>query len=135
VPNTGSSYTGDIESISADLAGDGYDVNYCMDSERSAFLSRHDLIKDFDSGILFSKGDIVCNNTPPEMADGVLRPLMNDPSTAEVMDLITHEQYFWNSYFNYRPDHFARCEAAIRFCSENGYEPVFFHEGMAGSPL
>jgi hypothetical protein len=133
VPNTGSSYTGDGESIAADLAGDGYDINYCLDTERSAFLSRHDLIKDFASGLLFSRGDIVCNNTPPEQAERVLLPLMADPATAEIMDLVTHEQYFWPSYFNYRPDHFARCEAAIRCCAENGYEPVFLHEGLAGA--
>ncbi len=133
VPNTGSNYTGNDESISADLAGSGYDINHCMDNERSAFLSRHDLIKDFDSGLLFSRCDIVCNLTPPDRVEEILRPLMNNPDTAEVMDLSTHEQYFWKSYPNYQADQFDRCESAIRFCAENGYEPVFFHEGMAGA--
>ena len=132
VPDTGSKYTQDGETISPDLPGTGYDINYGMDNERSAFLSRHDLIKDFASGLFFSRCDIVCNNTPPDKADQVLRPLMHDPATAEVMDIVTHEQYFWPDYFNYRPDHFLRCEAAIRFCAENGYAPVFLHEGCAG---
>jgi len=132
VPDTGSSYTGDGESISANLKGDGYDINYCMDNERSAFLSRHDLIKDFDSGLLFSRCDIVCNNTPPEQAEKILLPLMAEPATSEIMDIITHEQYSWPFYKNYRPDHFARCEAVIRFCADNGYAPVFFHREFEG---
>lgn len=119
------------ETLSGNSAA-GYDINYCMDNERSAFLSRHDLLKDFDSGIIFSRFDIVCNLTPVDQVDSVLRPLMSNPDTAEVMDLMTHEQYFWKSYFNYLPDHFDRCERAIRFCAENGYEPTFLHEGLAG---
>jgi len=50
------------------------------------------------------------------------------------MDLFTHEQYFWPFYAGHRPDHAERCEAAIRFCAERGYEPVFFHEGFLGVP-
>ena len=64
--------------------------------------------------------------------ESVLEPLTRDPNTAEIMDLLTHEQYFWPFYFNYRPDHFQRVDAALRFCTEHGYEPVFLHEGFLG---
>jgi hypothetical protein len=134
VPNTGSSYTSDGESISADIDGNGYDINYCMDDARSAYLSRHDLLKDFSSGLLFSRCDIVCNNTTVEKVEATLRPLMLNPATSEIMDIITHEQYFWPFYKDYRHDHFARCEATIRFCSDNGYAPVFFHKEFATLP-
>jgi hypothetical protein len=110
-----------------------YDVNYFLDEERSEYLSRHDALKDFASGIVFSRVDIVCNNTPVERVLPTLEPLAADPAPAEIMDLFTHEQYFWPFYHNYRPDHAARCEAAIRFCSERGYRPVFLHEGFLGA--
>ena len=135
VPCTGSSYTGGDESLSPDLEGDCYDINCCLDEARSAWLSRHDLLKDFASGLLFSKVDLVCNKTPVEKIRPLLTELANDPRTAEVMVIVTHEQYFWPFYKNHLPDHFARCEEAIRFCAENGFQPVFFHEGIAGSPL
>jgi hypothetical protein len=48
------------------------------------------------------------------------------------MDLFTHEQYFWPFYVNYRPDHFQRLDTAIRWVTENGYQPVFYHEGFLG---
>lgn len=110
-----------------------FDVNYMLDEDRSEYVSRHDALKDFPSGIVFSRADIVCNNTPPDRVAPLLEPLCSDPATAEVMDLFTHEQYFWPFYRNYRPDHAARCEAAIRFCTERGYKPVFFHEGLLGA--
>ncbi len=114
--------------------GSGWDVNYLLDDDRSEYLSRHDALMDFDSGIVFSRVDIVCNSTPPEQIVPTLSPLAKDPNTAEIMDLFTHEQYFWPFYSNYVPDHFQRLDAAIRWVTEHGYKPVFFHEGFLGAP-
>lgn len=111
-----------------------YDVNYNLDAARSEYLSTHDALMDLESGLAFSMVDIICNNTP--VADTVpkLSALAAASDTAEVMDLFTHEQYFWPFYRNYVPDHFERLETAIRFVTEAGYEPVFFHEGFLGGP-
>jgi hypothetical protein len=110
-----------------------WDINYRLDDVRSEYLSRHDAWKDFESGIVFSKIDIVINNTPLERIVPTLAPLTNDPNTAEIMDLLTHEQYFWPFYRNHLPDHPARMDAAIRWVTENGYKPVFLHEGFLGA--
>lgn len=133
VPVMEGNYTGDGMLPPEPTDDSDYDVNYCMDNGRSALLYKSDFLKDFDSGLVFSKFDIVLNNTPPEIIIPRLEPLKDDPGTAEVMDLMTHEQYFWPGYQAFRPDHFLRCETAIKWCAENGYEPVFFHEGFAGS--
>ncbi|MGI6458870.1 MAG: hypothetical protein ACOX5J_02035 [Candidatus Hydrogenedentales bacterium] len=133
-PNSGSAYTTEGESFPLDETGApfGYDVNYSLDNARSEYLSRHDALKDFESGLLFSKMDLVCNNVPDDQIVPTLEQLTHDAQTAEVMDLFTHEQYFWPFYSAHRPDHFQRLETAIRFCTEYGYEPVFFHEGLLG---
>ena len=112
-----------------------WDVNYLLDEVRSEYLSRHDALMDFDSGIVFSKIDIVCNSTPLERIVPTLEPLSKDPNCAEIMDLFTHEQYFWPFYTNYIPDHGQRLDAAIRWVTEQGYKPVFFHEGFLGGPV
>ena len=130
VPNTGSNYQGCDETISADLDGCGFDVNYCIDQERSAWLSRHELLKDYESGLYFSKIDLCCNLTPNSKVIPALGAANANPATSEVMDLITHEQYFWPFYKNYLPDHFERCMTAMAFCSEKGYQPSFFHEEL-----
>jgi hypothetical protein len=111
-----------------------WDVNYLLDDVRSEYLSRHDALMDFDSGIVFSRVDIVCNSTPLERIVPTLEPLAKDPNRAEIMDLFTHEQYFWKFYPNYIPDHAQRLDAAIRWVTEQGYKPVFFHEGFLGGP-
>ena len=110
----------------------GFDVNYMIDDDRSEWLSRHDALKDFETGIVFSMIDVVCNTTPLEQIVPKLEPLTHDTNRAEIMDLFTHEQYFWPFYHNHVPDHAERLDAAIGFCAEQGYEPVFFHEGFLG---
>jgi len=112
--------------------GDGWDVNYLFDDDRSDYLSRHDALMDFDSGIVFSKVDIVVNNTPLERVVPTLEPLARDPNQTEIMDLFTHEQYFWPFYTQHLPDHGKRLDVAIRWVTEQGYKPVFFHEGFLG---
>ena len=109
-----------------------YDVHYFMDDERAEYLSRHDALMDFDSGIVSSRVDIICNNTPVERIVPTLAPLAEDRNTAEIMDLFTHEQFFWPFYRAYHPDHFDRLDTAIGWVTENGYRPVFFHEGFLG---
>jgi hypothetical protein len=111
-----------------------WDVNYFLDDDRSDYLSRHDALMDFDNGIIFSSVDIVCNNVPVERIVPTLEPLAKDPNRAEIMDLFTHEQYFWPFYSNYVPDHAQRLDTAIRWVTEHGYKPVFFHEGFLGGP-
>ncbi len=111
-----------------------FDVHYFVDDDRSDYLMRHDALMDFASGIVFSKIDIVCNTTPLEQIPSKLEPLAQDPNRAEIMDLFTHEQYFWPFYRAYLPDHPQRLDTAIRWVTERGYEPVFYHEGFLGIP-
>lgn len=59
--------------------------------------------------------------------------LSASPRTAEVMDPFTHEQYFWPFYRNYLPDHADRLDVMLRWVTERGYEPVFFHENYPGA--
>ena len=110
----------------------GWDVNYLFDDARSEYLSRHDALMDFASGIVFSRVDIVCNSVPLERIVPTLEERTSDPKEAEILDVFTHEQYFWPFYSNYVPDHFQRLDAAIRWATEHGYKPVFFHEGFMG---
>jgi len=111
-----------------------YDVNYRFNDAISEHLSRHDAWMDFSSGIVFSRVDIVCNNVPLDCIAAELDPQIRDPNTAEIMDLFTHEQYFWPFYPHYLPDHPKRLDAALRWVTDHGFKPVFFHEGFLGAP-
>ena len=109
-----------------------WDINCELSDAVSAYCASHDTWKDFESGLVFSMVDIVCNSVPAARIAATLEPLAKDPNRAEIMDLFTHEQYFWPFYFHYIPDHAQRIETAIRWVTEHGYKPVFFHEGFLG---
>lgn len=111
---------------------DDWPVSYRMDPIRAEHLSRHDALKDFPSGIVFSKIDMVCNTVPLERIVPRLEEIGQDPNQSEIFDLMTHEQYFWPFYARYLPDHAERIETAIRWVTERGHEPVFLHEGFLG---
>ena len=111
-----------------------YDVNYRFSETISEYVSRHDAWMDFSSGIVFSRVDIVCNNVPADRVAAELDPQIKDPNTAEIMDLFTHEQYFWPFYRHYLPDHPQRLDVTLRWVTEHGFKPVFFHEGFLGAP-
>jgi hypothetical protein len=111
-----------------------WDINYRWDDVHSEYMATHDAWEDFDSGIVFFQVDIVCNNVPVDRIAAKLDAQIKDPNTAEIMDLFTHEQYFWPFYRNYIPDHPKRLDVALRWVTEHGYKPVFFHEGFLGAP-
>jgi hypothetical protein len=109
-----------------------WDINCELPDDVSAYCASHEAWKDFDSGLVFSMVDIVSNSVPVDRIAATLEPLAKNPDRAEIMDLFTHEQYFWPFYYHYIPDHAQRVEAAIRWVTERGYKPVFFHEGFLG---
>ncbi len=114
--------------------GGQHDVSYLLDADRCEYIANHEALKDFGSGIVFSMVDLVCNCTSVADTTPILERLAAEPRTSRIMDIFTHEQYTWPFYFNYIPDHGQRLETAIRWLTEHGYEPVFFHEGLLGGP-
>jgi hypothetical protein len=109
-----------------------WDINYGFDAERSEYLLKHDVLMDFDSRIVFFRDAIVCNETPVDRVAPTLDPLYRESDRRDTINLLTHEQYTWPFYHAYVPDHAQRIETAIRWCTERGYKPVFFHEGLLG---
>ncbi|MDD4869295.1 MAG: hypothetical protein PHR77_01950 [Kiritimatiellae bacterium] len=97
------------------------------------YLSNHDGWMDYNSGLIFSKVEFVVNGTPLDQILPKLEKALANPNTAEVIDLLTHEQYFWSFYKNYLPDHPKRLDRAFAFLSERGYKPVFLDDGFYGA--
>jgi hypothetical protein len=113
----------------------GWNINLGLDEDRSRYLSNHDLLMDFDSGIVFCKTDLVCNSTPLNQIVPTLDSVVQNPDCAEIMDVFTHEQYFWPFYNNYLPDHFQRLEKAVQWLTEHDYIPVLWNDGLMGAPI
>jgi len=110
-----------------------YYVHYQMDDARCDYLNKNDFLLDEESGIVFSKMDMVFNLVPLQNIIPTLEQVMAEPNTAEFIDLMTHEQYFWQFYRNYLPDHWDRLERGFAFLAEHGYEPVFLNDPSLGN--
>ncbi|ULB35579.1 MULTISPECIES: hypothetical protein [Proteiniphilum] len=113
----------------------GWNINLGLDEDRSRYLSTHDLLMDFDSGIIFCKTDMVCNSTPLNEIVPTLESISKNPDCAEIMDIFTHEQYFWPFYNSYLPDHFQRLEKTVQWLTEHNYKPVLWNDGIMGAPI
>lgn len=111
----------------------GWAVNYNWDGAHTELIRKHRIWKDFESGIIFKRGNLTCNATSVADTASALEASIKDPRVAEIIGMVTHEQYFWPFFPRYLPDHFQRMEAAIRWVTERAYKPVFLHEGLLGS--
>jgi len=111
-----------------------YIVSYGLDEARCAHMEQHDAFMDWTSGITFTRTDLVFNCTPIEQVIPILERQLANPDTAEFVDLLTHEQYFWPEYFNYIPDHKKRIATGLRYLADRGYEPIWMNEGFLGVP-
>ena len=103
-------------------------VHFQLPDAVCEYLSNHDSWYDYKTGLIFSKLELVCNSVPLPKILPTLESSAANPNTAELMDFLTHEQYFWPWYANYLPDHFQRLDTTIRYAVEHGYKPVWHHE-------
>lgn len=113
-----------------DKPGSPYLRQYHVPEHALRYLDEHDAWYNFDNGLLFVKIDLCCNRVPLEDTLPTLQQAYANPNTREVMDLATHEQYFWPFYKNYLPDHASRLDRAFRFVTEHGYKAVFPEEDV-----
>lgn len=102
--------------------------NYQLPPDACRYLDQNDSWYNFDNGLLFSKIDLCCNRVPLDETVPLLRKIWFNRNCKEVMDLGTHEQYFWKFYKNYQQDHWMKVEKTLRFMLDHGYRPVFPEE-------
>lgn len=112
-------------------------VSYYLDAEQTAHLARRDYWKDTREGLIFVRHAAVCNagDLTPERIGPHLAAIAANPGQGEVLELMIHEQYFHRDFRAYEPDYAARCEAAVRWVTENGYRPVYWSDGFVGAPV
>ncbi len=102
--------------------------NYQIPSDACRYLDQNDAWFNFDNGLLFSKIDLCCNRVPLTEIAPLLHKIWFDRKCKEVMDLGTHEQYFWSFYKNYQKDHWTKVEKTLRFMLDHEYRPIFPEE-------
>ena len=103
-------------------------VAYYLDGPRLDHLGARDYWKDMDEDIFFVRTDMVVNMMAREEIRPKLDEIASDPKQARVMELMIHEQYFWECTGLLQPDAKQKVETALTWVTERNYTSVFFGE-------
>ena len=103
-------------------------VSYYLDPEKTAHLNGRDIWYDKETGLSFIKIDMVINTFKKEEVIPLLEGITNNPHESGFIELMIHEQYFYQDYPSYQPDYEQKVWDAVKFVSDKGYKPAFLKE-------
>ena len=111
-------------------APDSSNTRYYLSKAMGQHCAEREAWKDLDEDIVFVACDAVVNGLALGSVASYLDDVEADPHTAEVLELLIHEQYFRKELKIYQPDAMQKVEAAIQWAHARGYEPTFWQEGI-----
>ena len=103
-------------------------VSYYLDNAKTEHLGSRSIWCDNAEGIIFKKINMVINLYRMDEIVPLLEELKRDPHKSGFVDLMIHEQYFYPFYVDYQPDFRQKVLTAVRWASENDYQPAFLSE-------
>jgi len=132
--NTGSFIMTDPAWVDGDRQARICDVGLNCDRDVAEYIDSHLAFYDRMHDTILALDGVICNLTPMErIVPEMDRVFFNNPYYNTAIGLLTHEQYTFDDYAYYLPDHFQRMEKAVAYATEKGYKPVFFAEGLLGN--
>ena len=96
-------------------------VSYYADIPHTLHLEKRDYWKDTKEDIIFVKNDMILNLTKKEDILPKLEALKADPHTGGYIQLLNHEQYFYDFYEQYQPDYEEKMRIMAQWMQDNGY--------------
>lgn len=112
------------------------DTGYFYEKDVTLYLENHKVFYDKFRDMFLGIGAGVCANMYPlDILKNRLADAMNSSYYNETLGMATHEQYSYDYYRNFMPDHLDRVEYCCRTASEAGYRPVFYAEGILGNTV
>ncbi len=112
-----------------ELANGRAAVSYIYPKYLVDYISRRDFWYDREYDIIFCKIDRVLNLHIPEETRALLDGVFNYQDTNKgFIELMMHEQYFYDDYAAHTPDFRERVLDACRFVYEKGYKGAFLDD-------
>ena len=105
-------------------------VSYYLDADKTEHIGRRGIWCDNSEGIIFKKINMVINLYKHEEIIPLLDQVKKDPHNSAFIDLMIHEQYFYPYYIAYQPDFREKVLTAVKWASDNGYQPAFLSESL-----
>lgn len=110
------------------------DIGYFYEKDVALYIKKYKNYYDKFTGMILNSGIGATGNlfTIEELRKKIT-DAVNSPYHNQTIGMATHEQYSFDYYFNYIPDHLDRIEECCRLITEFGYKPVYFAEGLLGN--
>lgn len=105
-------------------------VSYCYPSSLVKHIGTRDFWVDNAENIVYSKTDLVLNRYKQEEIVPELERICADPHRAGFVELLIHEQYFYEDYSAYIPEYEEIILTASKYLTERGYSGALMSEVM-----
>jgi len=128
-----------IERLIALFDVQGYDgdctTGYYLPGDQCAYCDTRGAWYDPDTDLTFIRCAAVVNALELDEIESFLDARTDTPHTAEMAELLIHEQYFRPDLPElYQPSVRDKVRAALGWAVDRGYEPVFWSDGCLGVP-
>lgn len=101
-------------------------ASYYADNELIDHVSMRDAWKDNLEDIMYIRHDIVLDSVKLENIDNYLDNIKRDPHQSGLIEMLIHEQYFYEHYKNYQPEYRDKVMKAAKWAKDNGYQPALW---------
>lgn len=107
-------------------------TGYYLPREQCAYCDTRGAWYDRETDLFFVRCTSVVNTLDLDDVERCLDQRTDTPHTAEMVELLIHEQYFRKELRYYQPMVMDKVRRALRWVTERGYEPVFWSDGFLG---
>jgi hypothetical protein len=108
-------------------------TGYYLPKEQCAYCDTRNAWHDHDTKLTFIRCTSVVNGLEVEAIPDYLDQRASTPHTAEMVELLIHEQYFRRELSYYQPTVMDKVRTALNWVTSHGYEPVFWSDGFLGT--
>lgn len=105
-------------------------VSYFYPKAWVEHIHERDFWMDTEEDILYGKIDLVLNLYPLEEIVPRLEKIKENKNISGCVEIMIHEQYFYNDYFNHIPAFKEIVWSACKWCADNGYKGYFLKDVM-----
>lgn len=110
-------------------------LHYHLSPDEAEKLRRGEFVYDAQTGLTFAHNDIILNQHGLGETEAIIENIIQNVERRQhtpFIQLMTHEQYFYEDYAAWQPDFEEKLHSALRILHQNGYRPVFLEDVIGG---
>ncbi len=102
--------------------------SYYLNDDETFFMDDNAIVKDENMNLILLKNDIVINRGKLEDITPYLDSVLLSDKNKQFMQILLHEQYFYEDYPRHLPDYRERMETSLEWLQNNGYTSAYMED-------